>query len=58
MTDCVCAGFVSLAHQPAPNNSALVDILESLGAVIIAKTNVPQTLMVGTLTPYHSPCSI
>jgi Asp-tRNA(Asn)/Glu-tRNA(Gln) amidotransferase A subunit family amidase len=36
-----------LAFNPAKENAPLVDLLESLGAVIIAKTNVPQTL--GTL---------
>ncbi|GAA5942587.1 uncharacterized protein JCM15063_000044 [Sporobolomyces koalae] len=38
-------GFVSLVGQPAQHASTLVEILERLGAVIIAKTNVPQTLM-------------
>ncbi|KAI9037998.1 putative general amidase [Aspergillus affinis] len=40
-------GIAALAFQPATENSPLVDLLESLGAVIIAKTNIPQTL--GTL---------
>ncbi|KAI5479103.1 amidase [Pseudohyphozyma bogoriensis] len=38
-------GFVSLIGKPAKSNSVLVDMLESLGAIIICKTNVPQTLM-------------
>jgi Asp-tRNA(Asn)/Glu-tRNA(Gln) amidotransferase A subunit family amidase len=37
-------GIAGLAFQPAAENSPLVDLLESLGAVIIAKTNVPQTM--------------
>ncbi|KAE8353764.1 amidase signature domain-containing protein [Aspergillus coremiiformis] len=37
-------GIVGLAFQPATENSPLVDLLESLGAVIIGKTNVPQTM--------------
>ncbi|KAE8409415.1 amidase signature domain-containing protein [Aspergillus pseudonomiae] len=40
-------GIVALAFKPATQNSPLVDLLESLGAVIIGKTNVPQTM--GTL---------
>lgn len=28
-------------------NSALVDILLELGAVVYVKTNIPQTMMVG-----------
>ncbi|GAD94116.1 general amidase, putative [Paecilomyces variotii No. 5] len=39
-------GYVSfIAHGPATSNSALVDILLSLGAVLYVKTNIPQTLM-------------
>ncbi|PLB48315.1 alpha-glucosidase [Aspergillus steynii IBT 23096] len=37
-------GIAALAFQPATENSPLVDLLESLGAVVIAKTNVPQTM--------------
>ncbi|KAJ5553708.1 hypothetical protein N7494_003086 [Penicillium frequentans] len=37
-------GLSALAFKPASANSPLVDLLESLGAIIIAKTNVPQTL--------------
>ncbi|KAJ5332902.1 uncharacterized protein N7506_006685 [Penicillium brevicompactum] len=40
-------GLSALAFQPAGENAPLVDLLQSLGAVIIAKTNIPQTL--GTL---------
>ncbi|GEM12062.1 amidase [Rhodotorula toruloides] len=38
-------GFTSLIGRPAHRNSVLVDILESLGAIVFCKTNVPQTLM-------------
>ncbi|KAH7027015.1 amidase signature domain-containing protein [Macrophomina phaseolina] len=39
-------GFVSFLDQPpASHNSALVEVLLSLGAVPYCKTNVPQTLM-------------
>ncbi len=37
-------GLAFLCHKPAPSNAPLVDLLLSLGCVIIAKTNVPQTL--------------
>ncbi|KAE8147479.1 amidase signature domain-containing protein [Aspergillus avenaceus] len=37
-------GIAHLAFQPATENSPVVDLLESLGAVVIAKTNVPQAV--------------
>ncbi|KAK4866433.1 hypothetical protein LT330_008365 [Penicillium expansum] len=37
-------GLSALAFKPAQANAPLVDLLQSLGAVVIAKTNVPQTL--------------
>ncbi|KAJ5207915.1 hypothetical protein N7449_002294 [Penicillium cf. viridicatum] len=37
-------GLSALAFKPAEANAPLVDLLESLGAVVIAKTNIPQTL--------------
>lgn len=37
-------GLSELAFKPAKSNAALVDLLQSLGAIVIAKTNVPQTL--------------
>ena len=37
-------GLVSLCFKPVTSNSPLVDLLLSLGCVIIAKTNIPQTL--------------
>lgn len=37
-------GLSALAFKAAKKNAPLVDLLESLGAVIIAKTNIPQTL--------------
>ncbi|KAJ5774753.1 hypothetical protein N7457_009649 [Penicillium paradoxum] len=37
-------GLSALAFKPATANAPLVDLLESLGAVVIAKTNIPQTL--------------
>lgn len=37
-------GLASLCFKPAKTNSPLVDLLLSLGCIIVAKTNVPQTL--------------
>ncbi|PKY08623.1 fatty-acid amide hydrolase [Aspergillus campestris IBT 28561] len=37
-------GLAALAFQPASADAPLVTLLESLGAIIIAKTNVPQTM--------------
>ena len=37
-------GLAALCFKPATSNSTLVDLLLSLGCIIIAKTNVPQTL--------------
>lgn len=37
-------GVASLCFKPATSNSALVDLLLSLGAVLYCKTNVPQTM--------------
>lgn len=42
-------GYVSwVGKSEAKTNSALVDLFLDLGAVIYVKTNIPQTLMVGT----------
>lgn len=38
-------GYVSWIGRYASKSSVLVDIFESLGAVLYVKTNVPQTLM-------------
>ncbi|KAL2069216.1 hypothetical protein VTL71DRAFT_15554 [Oculimacula yallundae] len=37
-------GIASLCFKPATSNSPLVGLLLSLGCIIIAKTNIPQTL--------------
>lgn len=37
-------GLAALCFKPADKNAPIVDLLLSLGAVIVAKTNVPQTL--------------
>lgn len=38
-------GVAAFCFKPASENSALVDLLLSLGAVLYCKTNVPQTMM-------------
>lgn len=38
-------GYVGRAHRPADHDALLVEILKSLGAVFIAKTNLPQSIM-------------
>lgn len=37
-------GIASLCEKPARSNAPLVNLLQSLGCIIIAKTNIPQTL--------------
>lgn len=38
-------GFVSWSNKPHQQNSVLVDLLKSLGAIIYVKTNVPTAMM-------------
>ena len=42
-------GYVVRASSPAQEDAAVVQILKDLGAVILAKTNLPQSIMVGFL---------
>lgn len=37
-------GLAALCFKPAKQNAPLIDLLLSMGCIIIAKTNVPQTL--------------
>lgn len=39
-------GYVGRAFDPATDDAAVVQILRRLGAVIIAKSNLPQSIMV------------
>lgn len=41
-------GYVGRAFKPAAEDAVLVKILEDAGAVILAKTNLPQSIMVLT----------
>ncbi|OJJ68039.1 hypothetical protein ASPBRDRAFT_185904 [Aspergillus brasiliensis CBS 101740] len=57
-------GYVKfLENSPASHNSAIVNILLNLGAVLYVKTNIPQTMMTGdsennifgrTLNPHNT----
>lgn len=47
-------GYVSLLQEePASHDSALVEMLLDLGAVLYVKTNIPQTMMVSIHTYTH-----
>lgn len=39
-------GYVGRANKPATADAAIVQILEQLGCVVLAKTNLPQSIMV------------
>lgn len=43
-------GYTSKAFKPAHDDAVLVKILKKLGAVIICKTNLPQSIMVRLIT--------
>lgn len=39
-------GYVGRAFKPATQDCVLVDLLKQMGAIIIAKSNLPQSIMV------------
>lgn len=39
-------GYVARSFAPASDDAALVKMLESLGAVVLSKTNLPQSILV------------
>jgi Asp-tRNA(Asn)/Glu-tRNA(Gln) amidotransferase A subunit family amidase len=39
-------GYTSRALKPASEDAILVSMLKQLGAIILAKTNLPQSIMV------------
>lgn len=39
-------GYVGRAGKLAGSNALLVDVLQGLGAIVLAKTNLPQSIMV------------
>ncbi|TVY56850.1 Acetamidase [Lachnellula cervina] len=38
-------GYVGMAGKPATDDAAVLKILQDLGAIVIAKTNLPQSIM-------------
>lgn len=40
-------GYVGRSFSPATDNAVIVKILKEMGAIVLLKTNLPQTLMVG-----------
>lgn len=44
-------GYVGRALKPAAADALMVDVLKGLGAIIVAKTNLPQSILVSTTTP-------
>ena len=38
-------GYCGRAFNPAENDAQVVEVLKKLGAVILAKTNLPQSIM-------------
>jgi amidase len=39
-------GYVGRAFKPATQDCVLVSLLKQMGAIIVAKSNLPQTIMV------------
>lgn len=39
-------GYVGRSFAPATEDAVLVQMLKSMGAIVIAKTNIPQSIMV------------
>lgn len=44
-------GYTGRAFQPAVQDALLVDILTTMGVIFIAKTNLPQSIMVRAESP-------
>lgn len=44
-------GYVGRAFSPALSDSTLVAMLKTMGAVILGKTNIPQSIMVSQCLP-------
>jgi amidase len=43
-------GYVGRSFKPAEEDAVVVKLLRSFGAIIIAKSNLPQSIMVRTLS--------
>jgi Asp-tRNA(Asn)/Glu-tRNA(Gln) amidotransferase A subunit family amidase len=50
-------GYVGRSFAPASEDAALVQMLKKMGAIIIAKTNLPQSIMVRSSNAQHI-CSL
>lgn len=50
-------GYVGRAFNPAQQDCVLVAMLKNMGAVIVAKSNLPQSIMVCCTTGSRSCCS-
>lgn len=48
-------GYVGRSFHPADEDCVLVKVLKQLGAVIIAKTNLPQSILVQKYATYIEP---
>ena len=42
-------GYTGRAFKPASEDAVLVEMLRELGAVIFAKTNLPQSIMASSI---------
>jgi Asp-tRNA(Asn)/Glu-tRNA(Gln) amidotransferase A subunit family amidase len=48
-------GYVGRSFSPAEDDAVLVQILKKMGAIIVAKTNLPQSIMVCNMPRYLPP---
>lgn len=46
-------GYVGRAFKPAAQDCVLVAMLKQMGAVILAKSNLPQSIMVSHACSFH-----
>lgn len=51
-------GYVGRSFSPASQDATIVKMLRSLKAVIVAKTNIPQSIMVGNWIRYPNSMTI
>lgn len=48
-------GYVGRSFSPATEDAVIVRLLKEMGAVVLLKTNLPQTLMVRLFQGYQEP---
>jgi amidase len=46
-------GYVGRAFKPAQQDCVLVSLLKDMGAIIVAKSNLPQSIMVCHATSFR-----